>query len=470
MFFLYSLLIAIGVFLASPYFLFRGLQTGKYFGTLGERFGGLPPEVKALPAGCIWIHAVSVGEAVAALPLARQLKQKFPARPLVISTTTETGQKLVEERFDFADAIIYFPFDWAWIVRRVLRVVRPACVLIVETEIWPNFMRQANRAGVPVIFVNGRISQKSFRRHERALRWFPFFVGGFYKRVLNSAALFLMQSESDAERVRKMGATPGKVFVTGNLKYDSPLPEETPFVKWLGKTVDAEKRRPLIVAGSVTSGEESLVLIAFGVLQGQMRDALLVLAPRKPDRFNPAAQDIVESLRKYVRRSAIDLNSPTVTNGAPIFPSDVSVLLLDTIGELAAIYGLADAVYVGGSMVEAGGHNILEPAGFGKPPLFGVHMENFQELANNFLARGAARQVTNPEDLGVAWIELLEDSARRKKMGEAARAVVEENRGATARTIGHITEVLGFGSSATRLDAKAVAASEAAPVAGESGA
>lgn len=450
MFFLYSLLIAIGVFLASPYFLFRGLQTGKYFGTLGERFGGLPPQIKSLPAGCIWIHAVSVGEAMAALPLARQLKQKFPTRPLVISTTTETGQKLAEERFDFADAIIYFPFDWSWIIRRVLRAVRPACVLIVETEIWPNFMRQANRAGIPIIFVNGRISQKSFRRHQRALRWFPFFIGGFYRRVLNSASLFLMQSESDAVRIREMGAAPDRVIVTGNLKYDSPLPQETPFVKWLAKTIDAEKRRPLIVAGSVTSGEESLVLIAFGVLQGQMRNALLVLAPRKPDRFDATAQDIVESLRKSVRRSSIDLNSSTISNGAVTFPSDVSVLLLDSIGELAAIYGLADAVYVGGSMLAAGGHNILEPAGFGKPPLFGEHMENFQELATTFLARGAARQVTNPEDLGVAWIELLEDPARRQKMGDAARAVVDENRGATARTIEYIAKFLPAESPATK--------------------
>jgi 3-deoxy-D-manno-octulosonic-acid transferase len=457
MYFLYSLLIAIGVFLASPYFLFRGLQTGKYFGTLGERFGGLPSNIKSLPAGCIWIHAVSVGEAIAALPLARQLKQRFPSRPLVISTTTETGQKLAEDRFDFADAIIYFPFDWSWIIRRVLRVVRPACVLIVETEIWPNFMRQTKREDVPIIFVNGRISQKSFRRHQRALRWFPFFIGRFYHRVLNNASLFLMQSEADAARIREMGAAPEKVIVTGNLKYDSPLPQETPFVKWLANTVDAEKRRPLIVAGSVTSGEESLVLIAFGVLQGQMRNALLVLAPRKPDRFDATAQDISESLRKYVRRSAIDLNSASSTSDSPVFTGDVSVLLLDSIGELAAVYGIADAVYVGGSMVAAGGHNILEPAGFGKPPLFGEHMENFQELANTFLARGAARQVTNPEDLGVAWIELLEDSARRQKMGDAARAVVEENRGATARTIGYIAKFLPAESSEIKEPATGVA-------------
>jgi 3-deoxy-D-manno-octulosonic-acid transferase len=450
MYFLYSLLIAIGVLLASPYFLIRGLQTGKYFGTLGERFGGLPPVIKKLPAGCIWIHAVSVGEAVAALPLARQLKQQFPTRPLVISTTTETGQKLAEDRYDFADAVIYFPFDWAWIVRRVLRAVRPACVVVVETEIWPNFMRQAHRVGVPIIYVNGRISQKSFRRHERALRWFPFFIGRFYKRVLSNAVLFLMQSEADADRILKMGAAPNRVIVTGNLKYDSPLPQETPFVKWLAKTVDAEKRRPLIVAGSVTSGEESLVLIAFGVLQGQMRNALLVLAPRKPDRFNAAAQDIVESLRHSVRRTDLEARLRDGASNWPVFTSDISVLLLDTIGELAAIYGIADAVYVGGSMVEAGGHNILEPAGFGKPPLFGVHMENFQELANTFLARGAARQVTNPEDLGVAWIELLEDSARRQKMGDAARALVEENRGATSRTIQHIAKFLPAESTPTK--------------------
>ena len=457
MYFLYSLLIAVGVFLASPYFLIRGLQTGKYFGTLGERFGGLPPAIRKLPAGCIWIHAVSVGEAIACLSLARQLKQQYPQRPLVISTTTETGQKLAEERFDFADAIFYFPFDWAWIIRRVLRAVRPACVLIVETEIWPNFMRQTHRAGVPIIYVNGRISQKSFRRHERALRWFPFFVGGFYKHVLSNAELFLMQSEADADRIRKIGAAPHRVIVTGNLKYDSPLPQETTFVKWLAKTVDAEKRRPLIVAGSVTAGEESLVLIAFGVLQGQMRNALLVLAPRKPDRFDAAAQDIVESLRHAVRRTDLESRLRDGASSSPVFTSDISVLLLDNIGELAAIYGLADAVYVGGSMVEAGGHNILEPAGFGKPPLFGMHMENFQELADIFLARGAARQVTNPEDLGVAWIELLEDSVRREKMGNAARALVEENRGATARTVQYIAKFLPAESAAAKEAATDVA-------------
>lgn len=442
MYLAYSLLIALGVLIASPYFLFRAIQTGKYFGTLGERFGNLPPFVKNLPAGCIWLHAVSVGEALAALTLARQLKSQFPARPIVISTTTETGQKLANERFDFAAAIIYFPFDWAWIVRRVLRAVRPACVLIVETEIWPNFMREANRAGVPVVFVNGRISQKSFRRHQRALRWFPLFLGRFYRSVLSQASQFLMQSESDAERIRTMGAKPERVIVTGNLKYDSPSPQETPFVKWLAKEIDLEKRRPLIVAGSVTSGEEALVLIAFGVLQGQMRNALLVLAPRKPERFDATGQDIVESLRKFVRRSDLETYVRDGASAQPVFTSDISVLLLDSIGELAPIYGLADAVYVGGSMVRAGGHNILEPAGFGKPPLFGEHMENFQELADTFLARGAARQVTNPEDLGVAWIELLEDDARRKKMGDAARALVEENRGATARTVGYIANLL----------------------------
>ncbi len=199
------------------------------------------------------------------------------------------------------------------------------------------------------------------------------------------------------------------------------------------------------------------MLIAFGVLQGQMRNALLVLAPRKPDRFDAAAQDIVESLRQSVRRTDLESRLRDGASNSPVFTSDISVLLLDTIGELAAIYGLADAVYVGGSMVEAGGHNILEPAGFGKPPLFGVHMENFQELANTFLARGAARQVTNPEDLGVAWIELLEDSGRRKKMGDAARALVEENRGATARTIQHIAKFLPAESIATKEPATDVA-------------
>ncbi|HLX00028.1 MAG TPA: 3-deoxy-D-manno-octulosonic acid transferase [Candidatus Acidoferrales bacterium] len=455
MYFTYSFLMALGALVAAPYFFIKGLRSGKYLSNLSERFGKVPPELTLKSSGCIWIHAVSVGEVLAALPLAKRLKIEFPQTPLVISTTTATGQALAGKRIDFADGVFYFPFDWAWIVRRVIRAIKPACIIILETEIWPHFLRETRRANVPIVFANGRISDRSFRRHQRLLGALGFLARHFYKNVLANATIFLMQSETDADRVRTLGAPPERVVVTGNLKYDSPQPAATPLESWLASAVDRLGRRPLIVAGSVTSGEEPLVLIAFGVLQGQIRNSFLVLAPRKPERFDAAARHIEESHRKYVRRSQLRLAG----DDRDALAGDESVLLLDSIGELAGLYGIADAVFIGGSLVPAGGHNLLEPAGFGKPPLFGPSMENFQEVASAFLARGAALQVDSPESLGVAWIELVEDAERNRRMGETARSLVEENRGATERTIKRIISLLPGLSKPAEKDIRSSAAS-----------
>jgi 3-deoxy-D-manno-octulosonic-acid transferase len=441
MYFFYSLLTAIAAVVASPFFFIQGLRRGKYLGNLGARFGRVPSEVSArlrarsLPP--IWIHAVSVGEVAAAVPLARALKGLFGSRPLVISTTTTTGQQVARERCAFADSIFYFPFDWAWCVRRVFRALEPAAVVILETEIWPNFLREAQRRRVPVIFVNARISENSFARYQRVFRLLPL-LRGFLRRVLGDASLFLAQSETSAERLRELGAPREKVFVAGNLKYDSDEPPQTEFELWLARVLERHGRRPVIVAGSVAAHEEPLVLMAFGVLQGEMKNAFLVLAPRKPERFAAAAQHIEESRRRYLRRSAITLRSAETQD----LGLGLDILLLDSVGELGSLYRLADGVFIGGSLVAAGGHNILEPAGFGKPPLFGPHMENFSEIAREFLARGAGRQVENPEDLGVAWIELIAHPERSQGMGAAARALVAENRGATARCAARIAEIV----------------------------
>jgi 3-deoxy-D-manno-octulosonic-acid transferase len=440
MYFLYSLILAFGAVCLAPFALLKNARASKEDKNLPSRFGRIPPDILAKSEGCIWLHAVSVGEALAALPFARKLKETFPNRSLLISTVTVTGQRIARERFDFADGVFYFPFDWAWVTRRVLRAVRPHAVIVVETEIWPNFLREAHRAGVPMIFANGRISDRSFRRHERLLKLGGFVVRGFYRKVLANANLFLMQSESDAARVKALGAPADRVVVTGNLKYDSQLPPVKPIEEWLANVAARKNRRPLIVAGSVTAGEEPLVLIAFGVLQGQMPNALLVLAPRKPDRFDAAAQHIEESQREYLRRSAVNLGHAGADDA---LTSAVSVLLLDSIGELAGLYRLADAVFVGGSLVPAGGHNILEPAGFGKPPVFGPSMENFQDVASTFLSRGAARQVHSPEDLGVAWIEMVQDRDGTSRMGDLARKLMDENRGATERTLQRVVAALG---------------------------
>jgi 3-deoxy-D-manno-octulosonic-acid transferase len=447
-YFIYSLLMGFAALLLTPYWIVQGLRHGKYFSNLGQRLGFSFSSLSKLPenhAGAIWIHAVSVGEALSGVTLARRLKQAYPDRPLVISTTTLTGQALARERMPFADAIFYFPLDWAFCVRRAMRAVRPSIVIVLETEIWPNFLRVARRRKVPVVFVSGRISDRSFARYRRFLGVFGFFLRPFLRDALANAAAFLMQSEKDAERVRALGAPAEKVYVSGNLKYDLELPAPTPISNWLATEARRSGRSPVIVAGSVVATEEPLALIAFGTLQGEHRKALLVLAPRKPECFESAAQFIDDSHRKFIRRSQLPIPGPSQNGASPgesSIPDDVTVILLDSIGELASLYRVADGAFVGGSLVSSGGHNILEPAAFGKVPVFGPSMENFAEMAARFTAAEAAIQVESPEDAGVAWIEFLRDPERAARMGETARNLVESSRGATDRAIAEIARQL----------------------------
>ncbi len=450
MYFIYSLLMGLAAVLLVPYWLVQGLRHGKYLSNLGQRFGFSFPSLAKLPAqraGAIWIHAVSVGEALSGVTLARHLKDAYPDRPLIISTTTITGQALARERMSFADAVIYFPLDWPFCVRRAIDAVRPSAVLVLETEIWPNFLREARRRNLPVLFVSGRISDRSYARFQSYLGALGFFLRPFLKDSLSHASAFLMQSEKDAERLRSLGAPADRVRVSGSLKYDLEVPAPTPLSNWLEAETRKRGRWPIIVAGSVVATEEPLALIAFGTLQGEYPKALLVLAPRKPERFEATAEFIDESHRKFIRRSRLPIVAPAQTRAAApsgdyVIPDDVTVLLLDTIGELASLYRLADGTFIGGSLVPSGGHNILEPASFGKVPVFGPSMENFAEIASRFVSAGAAVQVESPEDAGVAWIELLRDPQRMKQMGEGARRLVEGSRGATERAIAETAKLL----------------------------
>jgi 3-deoxy-D-manno-octulosonic-acid transferase len=446
----YSLLMGLAAILLSPYWLVQGLLHGKYLSNIKERLGFSFPSLGGLPAqrpGAIWIHAVSVGEVLSGVALAQKLKQAYPDRPLIISTTTITGQTLARDRVPFADAVIYFPLDWTFCVRRALRAVRPAIVVVLETEIWPNFLREAGKCKIPVIFVSGRISDRSFERYRNYFNKFGFFLRPFLRRALGNATSFLMQSQADADRIRFLGAPPERVSVSGNLKYDQALPAPTPLSHWLETEARRLGRHPIIVAGSVVATEEPLALIAFGVVQGEYPRAFLVLAPRKPERFQDAADFIHESRRKFLRRSELPIVGNGIeyvggtSHGASI-PDDVNVLLLDSIGELASLYQLADGAFVGGSLVESGGHNILEPAAFGKIPVFGPSMENFAEIASRFVAAKAAVQVESPEDVGVAWIELLRDPDRKRQMGETAKRLVDDSRGATSRGLAEIAKHL----------------------------
>jgi 3-deoxy-D-manno-octulosonic-acid transferase len=441
MYFFYRIVTAVGMILLAPYYALRGWHRGEPWRTFRERLGILPRDIilRATAAvvseggagSAIWIHAVSVGEVLAAKPLLEGLKQRFPERAVLISTTTETGQRLARERLQAADGIFYFPLDWVVPVRRALRAIRPALVIVMETEIWPNFLREAERRGVPVVFANARISERSFARFKR---W-RFLIGEFFVRVLQDAELFLAQTPEDAAQLGEMGAPEGRVEVTGNLKYDAEPPDICRFGVWLKEQIRGQERWPVLVAGSVVAEEEQAVLAAYDIVQRQWRRALLVMAPRKPERFDVAASVAASGGWNVVRRSQLDLTATLDEN--------TDVMVLDSIGELAGLYPLADAVFVGGSLVPAGGHNILEPAWFSRPPVFGPSMENFRDMASQFLGAQAGVQVTSGAQLGKVWVQLIENQSLRERMGKAARGLSERNRGATARSLDRISAVLG---------------------------
>jgi 3-deoxy-D-manno-octulosonic-acid transferase len=445
MYFLYSLVTAIAAVLLTPHVLVNEVRRKRYLPNLKERLAlRFPPGLSAAASGAsptIWLHAVSVGEVLAAVPFARCLKQRFPRSRLVVSTTTATGQKLAGERMNFADAVFYFPFDWNGPVRRAFAAVRPDAIVILETEIWPNLLRHARKTGVQVIFANGRLSDRSFRGFTRAIG-VSGVLRGFLRRVLNDAALYLVQSQQDGSRLIALGAEPNRVVVTGSMKYDMPEPAPNAFVDWLHSELDQSRRRPVVVAGSLIAGEERPVLEAFRSVQQQWPQALLVMAPRKPERFAAAAESVAQAGWLAIRRSEISLDG--LSNGVldDAAKSSRSVLLLDTIGELAAVYRLADAVFIGGSLEPTGGHNPLEPAVCGRVPVFGPSMENFREIAARLLEAQAAIQVDSSGQLSAAWARLLEDDAARAQMGATAQAIVESNRGATAATLDHVAAVI----------------------------
>ena len=424
------------IFLA-PYYLLRGWRRGESAQAFRQRLGSAPAEIAAKAsqaaasgANAIWIHAVSVGEVLAAKPIVDGLRTRFPQRPIFVSTTTETGQRLARERLANADGVFYFPLDWVVPVRRALRAIRPSTVIVMETEIWPNFLREAKRSHVPVIFANARISPKSFARFKR---W-EFLVGPFFAETIEDAALFLPQTPEDATRLGAMGAAPPQMEIIGNLKYDAEPPAMSPFAVWLQQQIREQERWPVIVAGSIVAGEEDAVIAAYDMVQRQWRHTLLILAPRKPDRFEAAAKLSAEGGWKVLRRSQLDLSLP--------LDEDVDVLLLDSIGELAALYSFADVTFVGGSLVASGGHNILEPAWFSRPPVFGTSMENFQDMADQFLDGRASVQVASAQSLGKVWIQLIENSALRDAMGKSALAIAERNRGTAKRSLDRIVPLI----------------------------
>jgi 3-deoxy-D-manno-octulosonic-acid transferase len=429
MYVLYSLLILILGVIVSPYLAYQALRYKKYIGSLGQRMGYLPVSFNLDGEESIWIHAVSVGETMTVRALIADLRRRYPNLRIFLSTTTIAGQQVARRNVQDVDAVFYLPLDLAFIVRRTLRLVKPRLFVMMETEIWPNLLRQCKRMDVATIMVNGRISSRSYPRYKIAR---PFF-----RKVLGDIDLFCMQTEESARRVIDLGAKPAKVVVTGSLKFDSLDLSAAATVDGRGQNrvlryFRMASGRPVIVAGSTMREEEQLVLQAFKRIKANTTNPLLVIAPRHPERFAEVAQLARDQAFVTAKRTDLLIDSEPRAD----------VVVLDTIGELAQVYQIATAVFVGGSLVDAGGHNILEPAVHGKPIVFGPYMHNFTEIAQAFIAQDAAVQVTGARGLEEALLALLTDPVRRARLGAAARAIVESNRGAKDKCLAIIAQLL----------------------------
>ncbi|HJP91166.1 MAG TPA: 3-deoxy-D-manno-octulosonic acid transferase [Pyrinomonadaceae bacterium] len=428
MYLAYSLLLSLGLIVLIPHFIFQALAHGKYIDGLRQRLGSIP-SINDKPV--IWLHCVSVGETQAARPLAQRLKQQFPHHALVVSTITLTGQKLACDVFrNQAETVFYFPFDWRWSVRRALKAINPAAVLIMETELWPNFLRECKAKGVPVALVNGRISRQSFRRY-RLIKF-------FFQRVLSCLSIAVMQSEADAERLQTLGMRQEKLFTTGNLKFDAEVAADlTERTDEIGRRFGLKSSMPLIVAASTHAPEEEILIESFKQL-GTQQPARLMLAPRHPERFKEVASLIENSGLSWTRRT-----DPPASRDI-----DASVILLDTIGELPAVYLLADVVFVGGSIVDKGGHNVLEPAAAGVAVVTGAHTHNFHAIVDLMVQGGAIVQLppiegpSAAEELTRVLSQLLANRDERAELGRRAKQLVTDNRGATERTLKLIAPLL----------------------------
>src|SRR3954469_9352850 len=413
--------------LSIPFWLYQMLRHGKYRRGFSERMGKVPARViKASRQPVIWIHAVSVGEVLAVAGLVGQMRRSFSDHRVVVSTTTDTGQELARKRFG-DDNVFYFPLDFAFAIRPYMRALRPELVVLAETEFWPNFLRMAHASGARVAVVNARISDRSRPRYQR-------FVWAL-RRILAHIDLFLAQTEEDGRRLQSIGADPARVRVTGNLKFDMSVPEQPPIVETLRGSLAAEGAGPVLVCGSTVEDEEPLLLRAFENLRVSHPRAVMILAPRHPERFEGVASLLQEMGISSHRRSR--------WQGEPLAGG---VLLVDTIGELAALYGLADVAFVGGSLVPRGGHNIIEPAQHGVAIVTGNHTENFRDIVSLFQSRDAVR-IVGLAELPLVLMHLLDNNAERMGLGRRAKETILSQMGATSRTLEALQVLMRGGGS-----------------------
>jgi 3-deoxy-D-manno-octulosonic-acid transferase len=438
-YFLYSVLLAAGMLLALPYWVIQMVRHGKYGRGLAERLGRVPARLRLsspnesssmLRTPLIWVHAVSVGEVMAVAVLIDELRRRSPQHRIVVSTTTDTGQALARKYFGEQN-VFYFPLDFAFAIHPYLRALRPQLIVIAETEFWPNFLRLARAIGARVAVVNARISDRSWPNYRR-FRW-------ALRRMLANVDLFLAQTEPDAARLRDIGASPERVRVTGNLKFDMQAPAAAPIVESLRRSIAQAsaqaKPGPVLVCGSTVEGEEALLLKAFENILVRHPRVVMLLAPRHPERF--------ESVAILLRQMSIRFWRRSLWNGEPV---SGGVLLVDTIGELAALYALADVAFVGGSLVPRGGHNIIEPAQHGVAIMVGNHTENFRDIVGLFQSRDAVR-IVGPAELPLVLMELLANDEERQAMGQRAAETMHSQRGVSTRTADELQRLLSSGET-----------------------
>ncbi len=417
MYILYNIILIVVTLLFLPIIIFKLVTVPKYRGGITQKLGRIRKGVSRVirNARPIWVHAVSVGEVMAAHPLIRELKKKYPGRSLILSTVTVTGNYTARRRVPEADAVFYFPFDYPWTVRRVISRINPVAVFVAETELWPNFFRELRRQGIPSAVINGRISPHSYRNYVK--------VKSLFKQVFAYTDLFCMQSEADAERIQEIGAPPERVMVTGNLKFDQKIPVVQP------SPVEIPAGYKVITAGSTHNGEETALLAVFARLRVRIRNLILIIAPRHPERFDEVDRLINEAGYTCQRRTGL---RGTVKD----------VLLLDTIGELRSFYSICDIAFVGGSLVKVGGHNLLEPAAMKKPVIFSRYMFNFKEISEALISAGGGLMVKDKEELYAKMNNLLSDHNLAAAMGERAFEVIAANAGATKKTINAVGRLI----------------------------
>jgi 3-deoxy-D-manno-octulosonic-acid transferase len=419
MFFFYSLLLACAALVSLPWWVLQ-MRLRKYRYGLAERLGFIPMRLNHARPGAIWVHAVSVGEVLAVSQLIAELRQKHPDRQILVSTTTATGQSLARQRF--GDHHVFFmPLDFGFAVRRYLNALKPQLIILAETEFWPNLLHLAGKRGTSLATVNARISDRSFPRYRR-FKW-------FFRPVLSEMDLFLAQTEADAQRLREIGAATERVRVSGNLKFDIRPPSQSAFVNDLRSAISSNSQ--VIVCGSTAEGEEALLLEAFKTVQQRFPSTIMVLAPRHPERFEKVAEAVLSAGFTLQRRSCWPAPAP-VREG---------VFLLDSVGELAAVYALADIAFVGGSLFPTGGHNILEPAQYGAAILVGPHTFNFREIVSIF-EKGDAINVVTAETVSSRFLALLEQPEMRRCLGLRAKDLFARHAGATRRTLDALAPLL----------------------------